>query len=193
MRAEALVVGRRRAAFLADALAGGNRRVLHQEVERLGRRLERQGNEAAAERAAPARRAARRRHALGGALPDGHRDADARARRCARAWRGASCWNASARRGRVGPIRFWPAGTRPQSSQAPSTIEPPHEAHFTAMAVMTTSLLRRQSRGFRSGAGAPPPREGRRGAEQKRARLVEAKRPPRASTDSGRRALPPWR
>src|SRR5271168_4692263 len=28
------------------------------------------------------------------------------------------------------PMRFSPAGTRPQSSQAPSTIEPPQEAHF---------------------------------------------------------------
>jgi hypothetical protein len=41
--------------------------------------------------------------------------------------------------GASGPMRFWPAGTRPQSSQAPSTTAPPHEAHFTAVAVMTIS------------------------------------------------------
>jgi hypothetical protein len=29
-----------------------------------------------------------------------------------------------------GPMRFLPAGTRPQSSQAPSTILPPQDAHF---------------------------------------------------------------
>jgi hypothetical protein len=38
--------------------------------------------------------------------------------------------------GASAPIRFSPTGTRPQSSQAPSTIEPPQDAHFKFELVM---------------------------------------------------------